>query len=44
MSMMSHALYWIIFEWNFDMEHIDVMFGHDVENKGSMLRLPMLVL
>ncbi len=30
--------------WNFDVERVDVMFGHNVEYTGSMSRLPILVL
>ncbi len=30
--------------WNFDVEHVDVILGHNVEYNGWMSRLPMLVL
>ena len=31
-------------KWNFDVEHVAVILGHNVEYTGSMLRLPILVL
>ncbi len=30
-------------EWNFDVEHVDMMLRHKVEYTGSMSRLPILV-
>ncbi len=30
--------------WNSDVEHVDVMLGHNVEYTGSMSRLSILVL
>ncbi len=30
--------------WNFDVEHVDMILGHNVEYTGSMSRLPILVL
>ncbi len=31
-------------KWNFDVEHADVILGHNVEYTGSVSRLPILVL
>ncbi len=31
-------------KWNFDVDRVDVILGHDVEYTGSMSRLPILVL
>ncbi len=30
--------------WNFDVERIDLVLGHNVEYTGPVLRLPVLVL
>ncbi len=38
------TLYWSMLRWNFDVEHVDVILGHNVEYTGSMSRLPILVL
>ncbi len=31
-------------KWNFDVERVDVILGHNVPYTGSMRRLPILVL
>ncbi len=31
-------------KWNFDVERVDVILGHNVQYTGSMSRLPILVL
>ncbi len=31
-------------KWNFDVEHVDVILGHNVQYAGSISRLPILVL
>ncbi len=38
------TLYCGMLRWNFDVEHIDVILGHNVEYTRSMSRLPILVL
>ena len=39
-----HALYCSVLRWNFDVESADVILGHNVEYRGFMSRLPILVL
>ncbi len=33
-----------VLKWDFDVEHIDTIRGHNLEYRGSMPRLPILVL
>ena len=35
---------WNVLRWHFDAERVDVIFGHNVEYRGSKSRLPILVL
>ncbi len=35
-----HALHWDILRWNFEVEHVDIILGHNVEYRGSLLWLP----
>ena len=39
-----HLLHWDVMRWNYDVEHIDMILGHNVQYKGLLLGLPMLVL
>ncbi len=39
-----HTLSSNVFTWNFDEKHIDMILGHNVEQRGSMLKLPISVL
>ncbi len=39
-----HTLYWTVLRLNFDVEHVHVILGHNVEYTRSMSRLPSLVL
>ncbi len=37
-------LYWNVLKWNFDGKHVEVILGHDVEERGLMVRLPISAL
>ncbi len=39
-----HTLYRNMLRWDFDVERVDVILGHNVGYTGSMSRLPILVL
>ncbi len=39
-----HALHWDILSRNFDVEHIDMILRHNVQYRGSLSGLPILVL
>ncbi len=39
-----YALHWDILRWNFEVEHVAMILGHNVEDRGSLLWLPILLL
>ncbi len=39
-----HALHWDILMWNFDVEHVDMILRHNVQYRGLLLGLPILLL
>ncbi len=38
-----HALHWDILRWNFDVEHVAMILRYNVEYRGSLLGLPILM-